>query len=112
MSTLAISDRQTLQRARLQQRSHRASPMTVQPLFFRRHLAERLPRSGNEKYRVVPEARLAAPLGHDLASALTLEELRRLFRRRQCDDAYESRCPWPRLTFQSLQYLSLPLHPP
>src|SRR6266849_556710 len=99
MSTLATSVRQALQRARLQQRSHRASSMTVQPLFLGRHFAERLPRSGNEKYRVVPEARLAAPLRHDLASTFTLEELRRLFRRGQGHGAYESRCPRPRLAF-------------
>src|SRR6266851_266385 len=110
MSTLATSFRQALQRARLQQGSHRASPMAVQPLFFRRHLAERLPRSGNEKYRVVPEARLAAPLGHDIASALALEELHWLSWRRQCDDAYESRCPRPRLAFQALQELRRPIH--
>src|SRR5258708_1409152 len=110
MSTLAISDRQTLQRARLQQRSHRASPMTVQPLFFRRHLAERLPRSGNEKYRVVPEARLPAPLWHDLAPALTLEELRWLSRRGQGYHADESRRPWSWLAIQALQQLCRPLH--
>src|SRR5229473_2108259 len=110
MSTLATSVRQALQRARLQQRSHRASPMTVQPLFLGRHLAESLPRSGNEKYRVVPEARLAAPLWHDLASALTLEELRRLLWRGQGHDAYESRRPRPWLAFQALQELCRPLH--
>src|SRR5258708_3987722 len=84
--------------------------MTVQPLFFGRHLAERLPRSGNEKNRVVPEACLAAPLWHDLASAFTLEELRRLLRRSQGHDAYESRCPRPWLAFQALQELCRPLH--
>src|SRR5258708_40271723 len=110
MSTLAISDRQTLQRARLQQRSHRASPMTVQPLFFRRHLAERLPRSENEKSRVVPEARLPAPLWHDLAPALTLEELRWLSRRGQGYHADESRRPWSWLAIQALQQLCRPLH--
>src|SRR5216683_6257839 len=110
MSTLATSVRQALQRARLQQRSHRASPMTVQPLFFGRHLAERLPRSGNEKNRVVPEACLAAPLWHDLAPTFTLEELRRLLRRGQGHGAYESRCPRPWLAFQALQELCRPLH--
>src|SRR5229473_7435873 len=110
MSTLATSVRQALQRARLQQRSHRASSMTVQPLFFRRHLAERLPRSGNEKNRVVPEACLAAPLWHDFASALALEELRWLCWHRQCNDAHEPCCPRPRLAVQALQELCRTLH--
>src|SRR5260370_21832486 len=110
MSKWAASVTKALQPARLQQRSHSASSMSVQPLFLGRHFAERLPRSGNEKNGVVREACLAAPLGHDLASALALEELRRLLRRGQGHDANESRCPWPWRAFQALQELGRPFH--
>src|ERR1700693_3648335 len=84
--------------------------MAVQPLLLGRHLAERLPRSRNQKYRVVPKARLAAPLRHDLASTLALEELGRLTRRCERHHAYKSCVPGPRFAFQAVQELCRALH--
>src|ERR1700675_1957234 len=84
--------------------------MAVQPLLLGRHLAERLPRSRTKEYGVVAEACLAAPLRHDLALTLTLEELGWLTRSRQSHHAHESRGPRPGLAFESFQQLCCPLY--
>src|SRR6266852_2299300 len=60
--------------------------MAVSSLLLRAHLAKRLAR-----------------LGNDLASALTLEEIRRLARHGQSDRAHETREPRPRMTLQPIQ---------
>src|SRR5260370_28466037 len=90
------STRQALQRARLQHGAHGARPMTVQALLLRRHLAKRLPGSGHEKNGVVAEARLAPPLGHDLAATFPLEALGPPPPRRQRPYTHASRDPAPR----------------
>src|SRR5690349_10564918 len=82
--------------------------MAVLPLLFRRHLAEGLARARHQEDRVVAEAGLSPPLGHDLAATLALEELRIPARRREGDHAYESGLPGPWYPLEPAQKLRRP----
>src|ERR1700686_502029 len=79
--------------------------MTVQTLLLGSHLPERFPSARNQEHRVVAEAGLAAPLRHDLPSALALEELGWMARIGQREHADKACVPRPRLALEPFQQL-------
>src|SRR4030088_1501528 len=79
--------------------------MTVQALLLRRHLSKGLSGARDQKNRVVAEARLPAPLRHDLAATFAFEELSGLLRSGQRQHADKARVPRPRLSLEPHQEL-------
>ena len=77
--------------------------MAVLSLLVRAHLAKRRPRFGNQKDRVIAEARVASPFGDDLTPAFALEELGRPVWSSQRDRAGEAGQPRARKILQPIQ---------